>query len=398
MADEEHLKILRQGVAAWNEWREKNPDLAHPDLRGSDLGGAELREANLETVFLEGANLAFARLDGANLNQAHLVGANLTEAYLMHADLSGANLNRVHLGGAKLMGANLAHAGLIGANLNGANLSEAQLTKAYLMEANFRAANLTRAILTRANLNGSNLTHAALIGAKLVEVNLSGTQFIQTDLCDATLTGSRVYGVSVWDIKVNDGTKQQNLIITDHDEPVITVDNIKVAQFIYLLLNNQEIRDVIDTITSKAVLILGRFSKQRKPLLNALREELRKHDYLPILFDFQPSPNQATLGTIKTLASMARLVIADLTDARSVLMELGAVVPAFPLVAVRLMIKKSEHEYGMLDEIRSYRSVVKNTYAYEDEKEVIASITENIIAPAEAKVKQLRRLIRPAAR
>ena len=94
----------------------------------------------------------------------------------------------------------------------------------------------------------------------------------------------------MWDIKVDDRTKQQNLIITDSDEPVITVDNIKVAQFIYLLLNNQEIRDVIDTITSKAVLILGRFSDERKPILDAIRDELRKHNYLPIMFDFRPQP------------------------------------------------------------------------------------------------------------
>jgi hypothetical protein len=31
MASEEHLKILQQGVAVWNEWRKKNPEL-HPDL------------------------------------------------------------------------------------------------------------------------------------------------------------------------------------------------------------------------------------------------------------------------------------------------------------------------------------------------------------------------------
>src|SRR6202007_1228149 len=114
---------------------------------------------------------------------------------------------------------------------------------------------------------------------------------------------------------------QQNLVITPYNQVTITVDNIKVAQFIYLLLNNQEIRDVIDTITSKAVLILGRFSKKRKVVLDALREELRKLDYLPIVFDFQRSANQATIETIKTLASMARFVIADLTDARSVLQE-----------------------------------------------------------------------------
>jgi glutaredoxin-related protein len=63
---------------------------------------------------------------------------------------------------------------------------------------------------------------------------------------------------------------------------VIVVDNIKVAQFIYLLLNNEEVRDVIDTITSKAVLILGRFSPERKIILDRQREELRTRHYVPI--------------------------------------------------------------------------------------------------------------------
>src|SRR6185312_13535354 len=43
-----------------------------------------------------------------------------------------------------------------------------------------------------------------------------------------------------------DGAKQQDLVITGWDEPKITVDDIEVAQFIYLLLNNKKIRDVID--------------------------------------------------------------------------------------------------------------------------------------------------------
>ena len=42
------------------------------------------------------------------------------------------------------------------------------------------------------------------------------------------------------------------------------VDDLEVAQFIYLLLNNQNVRQVIDTITSKIVLILGRFTPERK--------------------------------------------------------------------------------------------------------------------------------------
>jgi pentapeptide repeat protein len=380
MADEEQLKILRQGVATWNEWREKNPELLRPDLSSADLSRAGLCGVNLKD-----ANLSRANLEEANLREANLFGAKLGDANLVRANLSGANLNW-----AKLIRARLSFADLRGANLFRADLSEAD----------FWGADLSRASLIRANLARANLEAADLVEANLREANLSRAQLIETNLRDATLTGSFVYGVSVWAIEVNDRTKQKNLIITDPHDPTITVDNLKVAQFIHLLLNNQEIREVIDTITSKAVLILGRFSDQRKPVLDAIRDELRKpeHNYLPIVFDFSPSPNQATLETVKTLASLARFVIADLTDARSVLMELGAIVPAFPSVAVRLLLKKSEHEYGMLDSIRLYRSVVENTYLYEDVEEVIASIKENIIAPAEAKVEALRPLIRPATR
>jgi Pentapeptide repeats (8 copies) len=361
MASEEHLQIMRQGVDAWNDWRQKNSDIK------VNLREANLREANLWGADLWGADLWMADLEGAKLGGAGLAWAELWMADLRRADLRGAHLQRAQLHQAILQGANLWGADLSGANLWGADLQEV---------------NLQEANLEKANLNGA--------------------QLIRSDLRNAKLTGSYVYGVSAWDIQVDERTEQQNLIITDseRDEPVITVDNIKVAQFIYLLLNNQEIRDVIDTITSKAVLILGRFSEERKPVLDAIRDQLRKpeHNYLPVMFDFTPAVNQPTLGTIKTLASMARFVIADLTDARAVLQELQAVVPAFPSVAVRLMIKKSQHEYGMLDEIRLFRSVVEDTYEYEDTDEVIASIWENIIAPAEAKVGELRRLIRPAMR
>jgi NADPH-dependent curcumin reductase CurA len=68
-----------------------------------------------------------------------------------------------------------------------------------------------------------------------------------------------------------------------------------------------------------------------------------------------------------------------------------AIVPDIPSVAVRLLLKKSEHEYGDLDTIRSYRSVVEKTYEYDNVEKVVASIEENIIFPAEAKVQELRR-------
>jgi len=37
MANPDHLAILKQGVVAWNAWREANPDV-RPDLVGAKLG------------------------------------------------------------------------------------------------------------------------------------------------------------------------------------------------------------------------------------------------------------------------------------------------------------------------------------------------------------------------
>jgi hypothetical protein len=347
------LRFIRQRVEAWNEWRKNNPNLK-PDLRQADL-----RPVNLEGADLRGADLWMADLQGAKLHRADLQGAKLWWVDLREADLRMANLHKAFL----------ERTDLEGADLEGANLTGANLTGVYLGKTNLRGADLT----------GARLKWAQLVG---------------TDLRNATLTGSFIYGVSVWNIQVNEGTKQQNLIITDREsgEAVITVDNIEVAQFIYLLLDNEAIRKVIDAITSKAVLILGRFSDERKRLLDAIKNELRKpgYDYLPIMFDWQTSQNHTTIQTVKTLASLARFVIADLTDARSVPQELQAIVPNFPKLAVLLLRQKSEPEHGMLDEIRSFKSLVEDTYLYENLEEVIASIKENVLGPAEAKVKELR--------
>jgi hypothetical protein len=118
------------------------------------------------------------------------------------------------------------------------------------------------------------------------------------------------------------------LVITPQFESVIQVDNLEAAQFIYLLLNNKRIRHVIDTITSKVVLILGRLTPERKAVLDAIREELRRRDSLPILFDFHKPDSKDLTGTISTLANMARFIIADLTDSASVPHELAMIIPA----------------------------------------------------------------------
>src|SRR6516165_5212342 len=249
MPEEEHLKILKQGVEQWNKWRLENA--IRPDL------------------------------SGANLSGANLIGTDLIDAYLSFADLSGANLG----------GAHMRKAYLIGAYLSGANLTSADLTDA----------------------------------------DLSRSGLVETDFTNATITGCRTYGASAWNVTLV-GTVQHNLVITKEGEPVVTVDDLEVGQFIYLILNNTKIRNVINTITSKGVLILGRFSNpQRKSVLDGLREALRNFDLLPIVFDFDPPTDKDYTKTVQTLARMSLFVIADLTSPRSTPLELEATVKQFKI-------------------------------------------------------------------
>jgi hypothetical protein len=179
------------------------------------------------------------------------------------------------------------------------------------------------------------------------------------------------------------------LIVTDYNEPEVTVDNIEVAQFIYLLLHNQKIRDVINTITSKAVLILGRFTPERKAVLDAIREELRQRDLLPILFDFDKPESKDLTGTVQTLANMARFIIADLMDPSSIPHELAMLVPS-TVVPVQPVLLKGQREYAMFVDLRRRYGWVLKPYSYTSPAGLIANLDERVIRPAVRKAVELR--------
>lgn len=362
MANKEHVLFLRE-AHVWNRWRNHNPDI-RPDLSRAVLGSVRLAKANLKEVNLREADLGGAHLREANLREADLGGADLREADLRKADLDAANL----------VVANLSGANLSLANLSGADLRKADLSGVDLRKADLRGANLRTANLSGANLSGAHLQHATLVN---------------TNLTLADLTGCNVFGVSAWDLELK-GAKQHNLVITPKDAPEIAVDNIEVAQFVYLLLRNEKIRDVIDTITSKAVLILGRFTAKRKTVLDSLREELRKRNYLPILFDCEKPRSLSTDETITLLARMARFIIADISDAKSVLQELRAIVPDLPAVPVQPIILATQEEPGMFDFYRNRPSFL-TVHRYASQEQLLADLGEKVIRPAEQKVLELRR-------
>jgi len=214
---------------------------------------------------------------------------------------------------------------------------------------------------------------------------------IETDLTQANLTGCHIFGISAWKLKLNE-TIQSNLIITDDGEPIITVDNLEVAQFIYLLLNNQKIRSVIDTITTKAVLILGRFTDERKAVLDAIREALRQQNYIPILFDFEKPINRNFTETVKTLAGLSRFVIVDLSDPNSSPHEVMSFAEQFrsvPLQAIFCPTEDHPNPYPMYQDFNDLNHVLP-IYRYDTQQQLIDNLREHVIDPAEAKVQQMK--------
>jgi uncharacterized protein YjbI with pentapeptide repeats len=357
---QEHLAQLQQAVEAWGQSREVSPDLTAADLREADL-----RDADLGGLRLRGADLRDADLTNADLRGADLSGADLRNAGLPNADLRGADLTAAHLRGAYLRDADLREAHLSSAHLRDADLTNADLRGADLSGADLRRAHLTRADLAQAQLSGAKLQEVLL-----VETNFEG----------ANLTGCNIYGISAWSVNLI-GARQSDLIITPDGEPEITVDNLEVAQFIYLLLHNEKVREVIDTITSKAVLILGRFTPERKAVLDAIREALRHRNYLPILFDFERPTDRDFTETIMTLAGMCLFIIADITNPKSSPLELQATVPNYMVPFVPI-IQEGEQPFSMFKDLRGKFDWVLDPLTYDSTLHLISGLEEAVIKPA----------------
>jgi uncharacterized protein YjbI with pentapeptide repeats len=413
MADKEHVERLLSGVAVWNEWRAANPEivpkLTEADLSRGRLDKADLRNARMHGVNLNQASLQGAQLNGARLGEANLSNAKLTEARLSGADLVDANLKGVSLyrgslDGANLAGANLSHANLRNswmshANLEKANLSgvmaqsdldqfnRANLDQVKLKGANLSGANFSGADFRKADLSGANLTDCVLSDTQMQGVRLDRAILIDTDLRRADLTGASIYGISAWSLKT-EGAKQLDLVIqrSKTDTPFM-LDDIEVAQFIYMMLDNRRIRNVIDKITSKVVLILGRFGPERKAILDGLRVQLRLQNYLPIIFDFKKPDNRDLTETVRTLAHLARFVIADLTEAKSLPQELETIIPGLPSLPVQPIILSGSPEYAMFEHFERY-SWVLPVVEYPSLPVLISALEKSIIEPAERKAQE----------
>ena len=268
--------------------------------------------------------------------------------------------------------------------MTSANLSFAYVERADFTNCNLRDAKFGAAQFYDTNLNGADLRNA----------NLSFSRIVRTNLDNADLTGAQIYGISVWDVSLKNA-EQKDLIITESvvaGDPVLTVDNIEIAQFIYLLIQNNKLRDVIDTIATKVVLILGRFTPERKATLDALRNELRKYNYVPVMFDFEKPATRDFIETVSTLAHMCKFVIADFTDPKIVLEEVPHIVRTIAVPVVPVMLRGEAREPVTLQNLRVNHRSLLETHIYDSQEHLLATLEEHVIIPAETRATQLQRL------
>jgi uncharacterized protein YjbI with pentapeptide repeats len=216
MAARELLRAkLNSGVEEWNEWRSWDA-VDKPDFRFSPFENKDFR--------------------GYNFGHADFTGTRF-----LNVDLSDTNLSH-------------------------ANLSQVDMINVKLCNAKLHKTEMIASRLVDVDLSGAKITDAQLASTILIDVKVQGTTF----------SNCTVYGVSTWNL-IGEPLVQERLIVTPLPVPlpdnpeIISVESIEVAQFIHLIINNKKIRNFIDTVTSKTVLILGSFKPGRKEVLDGLR-------------------------------------------------------------------------------------------------------------------------------
>ena len=302
MADQEQLKIIKQGVQAWNKWREEHSnikvDLSGANLSGIDLTGIDLRDARLTRVDFRDSNLQKARLSLTNLSRAVLIGAslnqaNLKETRLSHTIIMNTDVRDVDLSSSYLHKTILAKSDLSGAYLYKAHLSEAYLSESKFMHAAFAdttlgACDLSLTIdLERSNHHGPSTIGMDTIHkskGRIPEGFLRGCGFSDADiqfakLSDPDFSNEEINKIlyKVFELRASQAIQISPLFISYSHADSTFIDKLEEH------LNSKGIRfwrDVHDMLSGRIETQIDRAIRQNPTVLLILSEHSIKSDWV----------------------------------------------------------------------------------------------------------------------
>lgn len=198
MANPLHVQKLKEGVAAWNQWRKENPDTI-PDLskltvsrdtfQDTLLWNHPSGQVNLMGLDLNHAKLHLVRLVGVNLREASLDRADLLGATLIQADLQKAWLNRASLARSSLHQVKLRES-----QLEGAIFSNARLEQVDMERANLRNVSWGDARLITVRMTDAMGEHGAFVNCEILDSDLNGADLTYADMSEVRLKGVRLRG------------------------------------------------------------------------------------------------------------------------------------------------------------------------------------------------------------
>jgi len=347
MAEKEHVDILQQGINNWNKWQSENPNI-YPDLSG----------INFYDVF-EGSNDIY--------DIPAVYGANFDNCNLRNSQMRDREFEKCTFQNAQLHMSDCCYA----------FFSECKFSSTQMRLLRIGSTSYHDCVFDSCDFSYSSAEDTRFINCKIENSLFKNVHFVKADFSDSKISKCNVYGISSWDM-VLDNTIQEDIYIMEDEDELLSVDDIELAQFLYMMIENRNLRKIIDTITSSAVLILGRFTEERKEILDKIKFLTRESGLIPILFDFDGPDSRDVTETVKILASISRFVIADLSDPRSIPQELMLIIPTSPSLNVYPIIEESQREYGMFSFFEKYNSVKEiSRYNTKTIESVIIEIIKN---------------------
>src|SRR4029077_313534 len=148
------------------------------------------------------------------------------------------------------------------------------------------------------------------------------------------------------------------------------------------------LRDIAET-QKRGVLLLGRLTEGRTAVVERLREELRKRNYVPIVFNFDKPETKDFTETVRLLAGLSKFVIADITNPKSSPLELQATIPEI-MVPFQPIIAQGEKPFAMLQDLWiKHRDWVFEPIEYSSIDRLMETMDAEIIDPAERRFDEL---------